>query len=330
MGGRDIIKGNHSSCGRSRQFHKFTDSGRVGWLMDALMIGISGMRGTIGGSLTPSVVGNMAMAYSAWLRKNRKPINGRFFRIIFGRDSRPSGAWVRDAAAAAVVASGVELIDLDIVTTPGVAMMVKHLQADGGMIATASHNPIQWNGLKFLNSDAVAPPSEDAGEIKQLYESGAAYCAPVENLLPPKRNTETHALHVKRVTDYVDVLGISTKRFKVVLDSVNGAGCVASATLLNKLGCQLIHLNATPDGQFPHEPEPTEANLKGLAEEVRRQKAAIGFAQDPDADRLAVVDENGKYIGEEYSLALAAELVLSKRPGAVVTNLSTSRMVNDI
>src|SRR5689334_655719 len=183
MGGRSIISLNHSSCGRSRQFHKFPHSGRVGCSMDALMIGISGMRGTIGGSLTPSVVGNMAMAYSAWLRKNRKPVNGRFFRLIFGRDSRPSGAWVRDAAAAAVVASGVELIDLDIVTTPGVAMMVKHLQGDGGMIATASHNPIQWNGLKLLNSDAVAPPPEDAAEIIKLYQQGSAYYAPVESLL---------------------------------------------------------------------------------------------------------------------------------------------------
>ncbi|HEY7116305.1 MAG TPA: hypothetical protein VH475_06955, partial [Tepidisphaeraceae bacterium] len=143
--------------------------------------------------------------------------------------------------------------------------------------------------------------------------------------------TETHALHVKKVLEYVDVLGISTRRFKVVLDSVNGAGCVATATLLNKLGCQLIHLNATPDGQFPHEPEPTAANLTGLAEEVRRQKAAVGFAQDPDADRLAIVDENGKYIGEEYSLVLAAQLVLSKRQGGVaVTNLSTSRMIDDL
>src|SRR5438067_12656656 len=147
--------------------------------MDALMIGISGMRGTIGGSLTPTVVGNMAMAFSAWLRQNRKPINGRFFRVVFGRDSRPSGAWVRDAAAAALVASGVELIDLDIVTTPGVAMMVKHLQADGGIIATASHNPIQWNGLKFLNSDAVASPPEEAGGIEKIYGGGAAYYARV-------------------------------------------------------------------------------------------------------------------------------------------------------
>src|SRR6266550_1988266 len=298
--------------------------------MDALMIGISGMRGTIGGSLTPIVVGNMAMAFSTWLRQNRKPVNGRFFRLIFGRDSRPSGSWVRDAAAAAIVASGVELIDLDIVTTPGVAMMVKHLAADGGIIATASHNPIQWNGLKFLNSDAVAPPPEDANEIKKLYENGAAYYAPVENLLPPKRNTETHALHVKRVTDHVDVLGISTKRFKVVLDSVNGAGCVATATLLSKLGCQLIHINNIPNGLFPHEPEPTEKNLVTLCEEVRRQKAHVGFAQDPDGDRLAIVDETGRYIGEEYSLVLASKLILSKKPGIAVANLSSSRMLDDV
>src|SRR5205814_4518109 len=133
------------------------------------------------------------------------------------------------------------------------------------------------------------------------------------------------------VLERVDLLGISTKRYKVVLDSVNGAGCITSATLLNKLGCQLVHLNATPDGQFPHEPEPTEKNLTGLAAEVRRQKAHVGFAQDPDAYRLAIVDEIGVYIGEEYSLALAARLIMSKKPGIVgVTNLSTSRMLDDV
>jgi phosphomannomutase len=298
--------------------------------MEALMIGVSGMRGTIGGTLSPAVVMRMASAFAAWLKQTQKPANGQFFRVVFGRDSRPSGAWVRDAAAAALTASGIEVTDLDVVTTPGVAMMVKHVGADAGMIATASHNPIQWNGLKLLNAQAVALPPAAAEQIKALYDAQAADYVRVEKLVAPKRNTETHALHVKRVLDYVDVLGVSTKRFKVVLDSVNGAGCVATATLLNKLGCQVVHLNATPDGQFPHEPEPTEQNLTGLADEVRRQKAAVGFAQDPDADRLAIVDENGKYIGEEFSLALCAKLVLSKRPGAVVANLSTSRMIDDI
>jgi phosphomannomutase len=296
--------------------------------MDALMIGISGMRGTIGGTLTPLVVTRMAGAFAAFLK--RQATGAQRLKVVFGRDSRPSGTWVRDAAVGALVASGIEVIDLDIVTTPGVAMMVKHLGADAGVIATASHNPIEWNGLKFLNRESVAPPPADAKRIEELYRAEQADYAKVEDLFPPRHNSETHALHVKRVLDHVDVLGISARRYKVVLDSVNGAGCVATATLLGKLGCQTIHLNGIPDGRFAHEPEPTEKNLTGLAEEVHRQRAAIGFAQDPDADRLAVVDENGRYIGEEYSLALCAKWIMQRRPGVAVTNLSSSRMLDDI
>jgi phosphomannomutase len=297
--------------------------------MEALMIGVSGMRGTVGGTLTPPVVAEMASAFAVWLKQ--QPSTGNPPRVVFGRDSRPSGPWVRDAAVAALHASGIAVIDLDIVTTPGVAMMLKHLGADAAMIATASHNPIEWNGLKFLNKNAVAPPPEDAAAIKKFYNEGRCDFVRVQSLTLPQRNSETHALHVKRVLEYVDVLGISTKRYKVVLDSVNGAGCVATATLLSKLGCQLVHINATPNGQFPHDPEPMAANLTQLAAEVRRQHAAVGFAQDPDADRLAIVDETGTYIGEEYSLALAAKLIMSKKPGALaVTNLSTSRMLDDV
>jgi phosphomannomutase len=298
--------------------------------MEALMIGISGMRGTIGGTLTPAVVGRMASAFAVWLQQKRPKADRTHFRVVFGRDSRPSGFWVRDAAAAALIASGIEVIDLDIVTTPGVAMMCRHLDADAALIATASHNPIQWNGLKFLNADAVALPPADADAIRKIYEAGTTAYARVEQLAAPRKSSETHALHVKRVLDYLDVNGIAAGRFKVVLDSVNGAGCVVSATLLSKLGCQLVHMNNTPDGRFPHEPEPTEQNLTQLAAEVRRQHAACGFAQDPDADRLAIVDEQGKYIGEEYSLALCAKWILSKKSGTVVTNLSTSRMLDDL
>ncbi len=296
--------------------------------MEALMIGVSGTRGTIGGTLTPPVVGRMAAAFAVWLAEQGEA--GRPLTVVFGRDSRPSGPWVRDAAAAALTASGVEVVDLDVVTTPGVAMMVQHLRADAGVVATASHNPVEWNGLKFLTRDAVAPPPAAAARIKQLYDQGAQRFVRVDRLRPPRRNPETHALHVKRVLERVDVLGVSTRRFKVVLDSVNGAGCVATATLLGKLGCELVHLHGTPNGQFPHEPEPTRQNLAGLCDEVRRQRAAVGFAQDPDADRLAVVDEHGTYIGEEYSLVLAAQLVLGKKPGIAVTNLSTSRMLDDV
>ncbi len=296
---------------------------------DALMIGVSGMRGTVGGSLTPATVARMAAAFADFLWSRRT--DGRPPRVVFGRDSRPSGFYVRDAAAAALHAAGVELVDLGVVTTPGVAMMVQHLEADAGIVATASHNPIQWNGLKFLNEQAVAPPPQDVAEIRRRYDDGAARLVPVERLVTPQQNSQTHALHVKRVLDRVDVLGVSTKAFKVVVDSVNGAGCVTSATMLSKLGCRLVHLNNEPNGRFPHEPEPIAKNLTQLAEEVRRQKAAVGFAQDPDADRLAVVDEQGVYIGEEYTLALAALFVMRKKPGTVaVTNLSTSRMIDDI
>jgi phosphomannomutase len=296
-------------------------------MTNTLMVGVSGMRGTVGVSLTPAVVAEMSAAFAAWLKRNR---SNRPISVVFGRDSRPSGPWVRDAAVAALTASGIAVIDLDIVTTPGVAMMVQHLNADGGMIATASHNPIQWNGLKLLTADGVAPPAADAGEIAGLFREKIADWANVTNLVAVRRNSETHALHIKRVLEHVDVLGISSRRFKVVLDSVNGAGCVVTATLLSKLGCRIVHLNGTPDGQFAHEPEPTAANLTQLADEVRRQKADVGFAQDPDADRLAIVDETGRYIGEEYSLALCAKWLLSRRPGVAVTNLSSSRMLDDI
>jgi len=299
--------------------------------MELLMLGVSGLRGTVGGTLTPPVVTQLAAAFAAWLKETRAPKSGGHFRVVFGRDSRPSGPWVRDAAVAALVASGVEVIDLDVVTTPGVAMMVQHLGADAALIATASHNPIQWNGLKYLNADAVALPPEDAGALKRLFEEQRSEYVRVQELKPATKNGDTHALHVRRVLERVDANGISSKRFKVVLDSVNGAGCVATATLLQKLGCELVHLNGTPDGQFAHEPEPTAANLTGLAAEVKRQRAACGFAQDPDADRLAIVDEHGTYIGEEYSLALCAAFIMSRKPGTTAAaNLSTSRMIDDI
>lgn len=296
---------------------------------DALMLGVSGLRGTIGGSLTPGVLQQLASAFVAFVNQT-PPRNGRHPRIVLGRDSRPSGFFVRDATAAALTATGCEVIDLDVVTTPGVAMMVRHLEADGGMVATASHNPIQWNGLKMLNRDGMALSAADAMAVKGIFDRNQPHWVAVDKLVGPSRNTQTHALHIKRILDYVDTIGIAARRFRVVLDSVNGAGAVPTATLLSKLGCEVVHMNATPDGQFAHEPEPTAANLTALCDEVRRRRAQVGFAQDPDADRLAIVDETGAYIGEEYSFALVARWLLSKRSGVAVTNLSTSRLIDDV
>lgn len=295
--------------------------------MEALMIGVSGMRGTVGGTLTPETIVRMTAAFASWL-KSQSP--ARPLRVVFGRDSRPSGPFVRDAVLSTLHASGIQTIDLDIVSTPGVAMMVRHLAADAGIVATASHNPIQWNGLKFLTRDAVAPPPPDTARVRELFDQRESSYVRVDALQAPQKNGETHALHTRKVLEHVDVLGISSRRFKVVLDSVNGAGGLAGNVLLSKLGCSVVHINGEPTGQFAHEPEPIEANLTQLCDEVKRHRAACGFAQDPDADRLAVVDENGRYIGEEYSLALCARWVLSKRPGVAVANLSTSRMLDDI
>lgn len=295
------------------------------------MIGVSGMRGMVGGTLTPEVVVRMASALAVHVGRSGAPKDGVAYRVVFGRDGRVSGTFVRDAAVSALVAHGVAVVDLDIVTTPTVALMVRELGADAGVVATASHNPAPWNGLKFLRHDGIAPPPADAAAIRELFERRATAHVPVERLCPVTHDGGAHARHVGKVLELVDVLGISARRYKVVLDSVCGAGAVPTSMLLHRLGCQLVHLNGSPTGRFPHDPEPTEANLTELAAEVKRQRAHVGFAQDPDADRLAIVDEHGRYIGEEYTLALCAAHVLSKKPGATVAaNLSTSRMVDDI
>src|SRR5947207_10309854 len=181
--------------------------------MEALMLGVSGLRGTVGGTLTPAVVQQLAAAFAVWLKETRTPRDGRgHFRVVIGRDSRPSGPWVRDAAVAALTASGIEVIDLDIVTTPGVAMMVSRLGADAALIATASHNPIQWNGLKYLNADAVALPPADASRLAQLFQDAKPQWVRIEDVGAVVKNSETHALHIKRALDRVDVNGIANKR----------------------------------------------------------------------------------------------------------------------
>lgn len=300
--------------------------------MDALMLGVSGLRGTIGGSLTPEVAMRWASAIAAELKNaGLRPINGRHGVVVIGRDTRPSGPFVRDAVVSALTASGIEVIDLGIVSTPGVAMMVTRLQADAGLVITASHNPVNWNGVKILDSRGIAPPPVRIDRIIQFFHQSRSSYVSVEQIVPPMTNDETNAYHVQRVLQHVDVLGIASKRFKVVLDSVNGAGGLPGATLLSKLGCAVVQINSEPHGRFAHEPEPIEKNLVGLSDEVRKQRASVGFAQDPDADRLAIIDENGTFIGEEYTLALAAKFILSKKPNAIVAaNLSTSRMIDDI
>jgi phosphomannomutase len=295
------------------------------------MLSISGLRGLIGQSLTPVVAARYGAAIGQWLKTKRPGAP----TVVVGRDSRPSGEMIEAAVVSGLVATGCKVVKLGIVTTPSVGVMAEEVKADGGIVITASHNPIVWNGIKVLRSDGVAPPPEEAKIIIETFKSDSAAYAPVEGLSPITTNDKTNAIHVARVLANVDVALIKKKKFKVVLDSVHGAGGAAGAMLLNALGVELVHLFAEPTGLFPHVPEPTRENLAGLSDVVRQHKADVGFAQDPDADRLAIIDETGGYIGEECSLALAAIEVMSggtglKPGGVVVANLSTSRMVDDI
>jgi len=289
---------------------------------DKLIVSVSGVRGTIGGTLGPTTACELACAFGKLL--------GRGAKVVLGRDTRPSGAMLRHAVTAGLLGSGVSVIDLGVVSTPGVALMTRRLHADGGVVITASHNPAEYNGIKFLQSKGWGLTAGMAEQLKELWQSHDSALADVEGQGSESADETTHEAHVAAVCGICDADAIGHRRFKVVLDSINGAGCVVTPMLLGRLGCELVHLNAEPNGRFAHRPEPVAENLGGLCEAVRANRAAVGFAQDPDADRLALVDENGRFIGEEYTLALAAAMVLRGRKGKLCTNLATSRMIDDI
>ncbi len=296
----------------------------------SLIVSVSGIRGIVGQTITPAIAGQtitpaiaaeFAAAFATTLRGGR---------IVIGRDSRPSGGPIRDAVVEAMTTCGCSVIDLGVVSTPGTAMMIIHHQAAGGLVITASHNPGEWNGLKFLTAEGVAPPLEVARQIWALRDAGEFASVADDQIGQAVQDSTTHDRHVAAVCKIVDPERIAARRFRVVLDSVNGAGGAAGKMLLEALGCEVVHLNGEPTGDFAHTPEPTANNLTDLCEVVRREKGDIGFAQDPDADRLAIVDEQGTYIGEEYTLALAAKQVFATQPGPAATNLSTSRMIDDL
>jgi phosphomannomutase len=294
--------------------------------MAELIISISGMRGIVGENLTPAIAAEYGSAFGTFLKNG---VSGRL-SVCIGRDSRPSGQMLKAAAAGGLCSVGVDVIDLGIVTTPCVGIMVRHLGCAGGVVITASHNPLPYNGIKLLLDNGIAPPANMAEEIKQIYfnknfvRTNSAGCGKIT------LNEQTDAVHIAKVLELVDAGAIAKKKFKVALDCVNGAGGRITKKLLAKFGCTITAINDEPTGLFAHAPEPTKENVTELCDIVRRNKAVIGFAQDPDADRLAIVDESGKYIGEEYTLALAAKYVFSKRKGKAATNLSTSRMIDDI
>jgi len=287
------------------------------------------MRGIVGENLTASVAGDYGRAFGTFL-KNRQAGKEEKLSVCIGRDSRPSGQMLKSAVVAGLCDIGIDVVDLGMVTTPGIGIMVRELGCDGGVVVTASHNPAQYNGMKLLLGNGIAPPPEAAEQIKKCFFDKNFFLVDSPNRGEVTSNEQTDVTHINKVLAVVDKEAIAAKKFKVVLDSVNGAGGPVTKKMLSELGCEVVAINDEPTGLFAHTPEPTAENITDLCEVVKAEAAAIGFAQDPDADRLAIVDEIGTYIGEEYTLALAAKYVFSKRTGTAATNLSTSRMIDDI
>lgn len=292
-----------------------------------LIISISGLRGIVGESLNALTAASYGCAFGTFLKnsKGKKKLS-----VAIGTDSRPSRDMLKTAMAAGLCTVGVDVTDLGVVTTPTVGVMLRHLECDGGAVITASHNPVEYNGIKLLTSKGNAAPAGMAEKIKYLFTEGSFSFVPSVNSGKVAINTGGDSVHIKKILFCVSKNQIAPKRFRVVLDSVNGAGARPAKKLLSILGCQLTPINDQPTGLFAHNPEPLAENLTQLCNAVKKTKANIGFAQDPDGDRLAIVDENGRYIGEEYTLALAAKYILSHKKGIVAANLSTSRMIDDI
>ena len=295
---------------------------------DVLMISVSGLRGTIGGSLAPAVAARFAAAAGTWFKRSRQTAgtqtSGGRVRLVLGRDSRPSGEMVERAVVAGLLSVGCDVELLGVATTPGVAVMAQRLAADGGVMITASHNPIQWNGIKILRADGVAPPPDEAGRIIEMFHHNDVDLADVHSLGQLNRDDRCDRVHCDAVLPCVDVELIRSAKLTAVVDSVHGAGGGSAKLLLEALGVERVAMYAEPTGWFPHPPEPTRANLSELCDKVKAAGADVGFAQDPDADRLAIVDDQGRYIGEEYTLALAT-LHLLQAGDAVAAEIKTSQ-----
>ncbi len=294
--------------------------------VEGLMVGVSGIRGRVGAALTPEVVARYAAAFGAWSIAN-SPSRA----IVVGRDSRVSGPMFHSIVVGTLQLVGCDVIDIGLTTTPGCQLAVEHHHAAGGLMLSASHNPIEWNALKCIGSSGLFLEASEGAAMRALVETGIPYAA-WDKIGTVTQDDDVARRHIESVLaiPYLDVDAIRARRFKVALDCVRGAGATIMPALLERLGCEVVGMNMEPDGRFPREPEPIPANLREFERFVAGSGAEIGFAVDPDVDRLALVSDEGRAVGEDYTLALAARLVLRHRPGPVVTNLSTSALIDDV
>jgi phosphomannomutase len=295
---------------------------------EGLMVSVSGVRGRVGEALTPEIIAQFAAGFGAWARGNA---GGGRAAIVVGRDSRVSGPLFQPVVHSALQSVGCDVIDVGMAPTPTIQLAVEHHHAAGGLAITASHNPIEWNALKFIGPSGLFLDPAESAAMRSVVE-GVIPRATWDELGTIESDPDAAQRHIERVLQLplIDRQKISDRRFHVALDCVRGAGGAFMPQLLERLGCRVTAINVETDGRFPRAPEPVAENLGELEELVRKSGADVGFAVDPDVDRLALVSNEGKAIGEDYTLALAAKVVLKRRTGNIVTNLSTSRIVDDI
>lgn len=298
-----------------------------------LIKSISGIRGTIGGTvgenLTPIDIVKYAAAYGSWIKQQRNKQN---YRVVVGRDARISGEMVQELVMQTLVGLGIHIVDVGLSTTPTVEIAVTQEHADGGIILTASHNPKQWNALKLLNAKGEFLNDVEGKKILDLAEAENFDFASVDDLGKITKNDAYIDIHIDMVLDLplVNKSAIRNANFKVVVDAVNSTGGIAIPLLLERLGVHTVKLYCTPNGEFPHNPEPLKEHLGEISKLVVTENADVGIVVDPDVDRLALVSENGEMFGEEYTLVACADYVLSKTPGNTVSNMSSSRALSDV
>ena len=285
------------------------------------MISVAGVRGIVGESLTPEVVSRFAAAFARTLSSGP---------VVVGRDARPSGPTIHHAVAAGLRAAGRDMVDLGLATTPTTQVAVEHLGAAGGIILTASHNPPPWNALKFLSSRGEFLSAAAGERVKTRSESARDLWTRFDRLGGERREEAALEWHLERVLglEALDLAAIRARRLTVVVDGCSSVGGLAVPRLLDRLGARVIELDCVPDGRFTRELEPLPEHLGRLSQAVREGSADFGVALDPDADRAALVDERGEPLGEEYTVALGSSVVLARTRGPVVTNLSTSRILD--
>ncbi len=291
--------------------------------MSALMFSIMGIRGILGESLTPQVISKYTLAFAEYLQGGM---------VVIGCHSCVSGPFVAQIIKGSLVASGCKVIDIGIAPTPITQFAIQYHKAAGGIVIMVSYNPIQWHGLKFMGSDGRFLNPEKIRKVYQLADRNEQALKASEGIGSEEIDDQANQRYIESVLklSLIDVEAIKARKFKVVIDTLNGAGGFIIPQLCKSLGCEVITVNGNSKGMFAHKRKPLPENLRQLSEKVRRVKADVGFAVDPDTDRCSIVDDTGKPIGEEYTLAIAAKLVFSKKMGRMAVNMSTSRASEDI